>query len=71
MRIARGNLICFRLFFQSRSHQANRRYARGAHCIYYVRDDLKFKSAVTANEGRMVRPGLENASYKHMLTIQG
>jgi hypothetical protein len=60
MRLARGNLICFRQFFQPRGHKANRRYTRGTHNVYDLGDYLKLQSAITANEGRTISPGSEN-----------
>jgi len=60
IRLARGNLICFRQFFQSRGYKANRRYTRGTHNVYDPGDYLKLQSAITANEDRTISPGSEN-----------
>ncbi len=60
MRRARGNLICFRQFFQPRGHKTNGPYTRGMHDVYDPGDDLKLQSAITANEGRTIGLGSEN-----------
>ena len=60
MRLARGNLIGFRQFFQPRGHKANRRYTRGTHNVYHFGDYMKLQGAITANGGRTINPGSEN-----------
>ena len=60
VRLARGNLICFRRFFQPRGHEANRRYTCGTHNVYDPGGDLKFQSAIPPNKSRAISPGPKN-----------